>query len=130
LGESGRNGRLAGKCDNDFATGLVGMMAAGNLLCNSDDGFTMGSFRSLCASFAASARRVALASALAIPACAGLTVVMYFVPPAVCIGALFAGLIAFVVGADFGVQSKPLLVAGGITMAASVLAAALRGLLG
>ncbi len=54
--------------------------------------------RSPSSSFAASVRRIAFASALAIPACAALTVVMYFVPPAVCIGALFIGLTAFAVG--------------------------------
>lgn len=77
-----------------------------------------------------SAKRIAIASAIAIPACVALTGVMFIVPAMVCIASLFAGLVAFIVGADFCVQSKPLAMFGGVTVFAALLASVFRGLLG
>lgn len=56
--------------------------------------------------------------------------VMFIVPAMVCFASVFVGLAAFIVGADFCVQSKPLVVFGGVTMFAAIIASALRGLLG
>jgi hypothetical protein len=77
-----------------------------------------------------SIRRITIASTIAIPACAALTVVMFFVPAAVCLGTLYVSLAAFIAGGDFALQSKPLAAVGGVTMFAALLAAAFRGLLG
>ena len=80
--------------------------------------------------FLASVRRVGSVSAFAIPGCAAMTLLLYFLPAAVCIGGLCGGLIAFIVGSDAVIQSKTLCLIGGTTMFGSLLAAALRGLLG
>lgn len=77
-----------------------------------------------------SAKRVAIATAIAVPVFAVLTGVMFVVPPIVCMACLFIGLAGFYVGSDFCVQSKPLAFLGGLTMFAAVFAAAIRGLLG
>ena len=77
-----------------------------------------------------SIKRIAMENAIAVPVFAALSGVMFFVPATVCIASIFVGLVTFIIGSDFRVQSKRLSAFGCIMMFAAIFAAVIRGWFG
>lgn len=75
-------------------------------------------------------KRIAMENAIAVPVLAALSGAMFFVPASVCVASVFVGLLAFIIGSDFRIQSKRLSAFGGILMLAATFAAVMRGWFG